>query len=158
MKPIVSIILGSKSDWPVMEHASHTLAELKIAHESRVLSAHRTPDALSSYLKEMESRGIRIIIAAAGGAAHLPGVIAASTLCPVIGVPMNSILNGLDSLLSIVQMPGGIPVATMAVGKAGAINAALFAASILSVESTEYREAIQTYRQKQAELILTAEL
>ena len=158
MKPIVSIILGSKSDWPVMENASHTLTSLNIAHEQLVLSAHRTPDALLDYLKTVEDRGVRIIIAAAGGAAHLPGVSASNTLLPVIGVPMTSALNGLDSLLSIVQMPGGIPVATMAIGKAGAINAALFAASILSFECLEYRKAIKQYREQQAEAILDAEL
>lgn len=154
MKPLVSIILGSKSDWAVMEHASLTLSELNIAHDKRVLSAHRTPSALLDYLKQSEESGVQIIIAAAGGAAHLPGVIAASTLLPVIGVPMTSVLNGLDSLLSIVQMPGGIPVATMAIGKAGAINSALYAASMLGIAQPEYRKIIQQYRENQAETIL----
>ncbi|MGC1182770.1 5-(carboxyamino)imidazole ribonucleotide mutase [Legionella sp.] len=154
MKPIVSIILGSKSDWPVMEHASHTLTSLNISHDSRVLSAHRTPDALLNYVLSMEECGVKIFIAAAGGAAHLPGVIASSTLLPVIGVPMTSALNGLDSLLSIVQMPSGIPVATMAIGKAGAVNAALYAASMLSLTSPEYRKLIKKYREDQAQIIV----
>lgn len=154
MKTLVSIILGSKSDWPVMEHAAITLDALNIPYEYKVLSAHRTPDALHAYLKTLETREIAIIIAAAGGAAHLPGVVAASTLLPVIGVPMNSTLNGLDSLLSIAQMPGGIPVATMSIGKAGAINSALYAASILGVSNLKLKEAIRKYRQEQAEAIL----
>jgi 5-(carboxyamino)imidazole ribonucleotide mutase len=153
-KPLISILMGSKSDWPTMEHAAVILDELNIAYEARVLSAHRTPDALFDYVKTAEKNGVEIFIAGAGGAAHLPGVIAAKTLLPVIGVPMPSALNGLDSLLSIVQMPGGIPVATMAVGKAGATNAALFAASILSVKTPAYRQAIHDYREKQAEKIL----
>lgn len=152
---LVSILMGSQSDWPVMEHAGHMLDTLQIPFEARVLSAHRTPDALFTYLKTAEERGIEVIIGAAGGAAHLPGVIAAKTVLPVIGVPMQTpSLNGMDSLLSIVQMPGGIPVATMAIGKAGAINAALFAASILSVKMPQYRKAIQQYRKTQADAIL----
>ncbi|MBV8802836.1 MAG: 5-(carboxyamino)imidazole ribonucleotide mutase [Gammaproteobacteria bacterium] len=152
---LVSILMGSQSDWPVMEHAGNMLDTLQIPFEARVLSAHRTPDALFSYLKTAEEQGIEVIIGAAGGAAHLPGVIAAKTLLPVIGVPMQTpSLNGMDSLLSIVQMPGGIPVATMAIGKAGAINAALFAASILSIKMPQYRKAIQEYREKQAHAIL----
>ena len=151
---LVSILMGSKSDWPVMEHASLVLDELGIAHEARALSAHRTPDALFEYLKDAASRGVEVIIAAAGGAAHLPGVIAGKTLLPVIGVPMASALDGMDSLLSIVQMPGGIPVATMAIGKAGAVNSALFAASILGVKHQEFREAIKAYRSKQAQAVL----
>lgn len=154
MTSLISIISGSKSDWPVMEHASLTLDTLNIPHEYKVLSAHRTPEALLAYLKTAEAHGVKMFIAAAGGAAHLAGVIAASTLLPVIGVPMNSVLNGLDSLLSMVQMPGGIPVATMAIGKAGAINAALFAASILGFEYPQYREAIAVYRKNQAQAIL----
>lgn len=153
-QPLVTIIMGSKSDWPIMEHASQILDELGIANEARALSAHRTPDALFDYLKDAESRGIEVIIAAAGGAAHLPGVVAGKTLLPVIGVPMASALDGLDSLLSIAQMPGGIPVATMAIGKAGAVNAGLFAASILSVKFPACREAIRAYREKQAKAIL----
>jgi 5-(carboxyamino)imidazole ribonucleotide mutase len=152
---LVSILMGSKSDWPIMEHAGLVLDSLNIGNEARVLSAHRTPDALFEHVKNAESRGVKIIIAGAGGAAHLPGVIAAKTLLPVIGIPiLSQAFNGLDSLLSIAQMPGGIPVATMAVGKAGAINAGLFAASILSLNSPEIRHAIQTYRDQQAQKIL----
>jgi 5-(carboxyamino)imidazole ribonucleotide mutase len=152
---LVSILMGSQSDWPIMENAGNLLDTLQIPYEARVLSAHRTPDALFAYVATAEKRGIEVIIGAAGGAAHLPGVIAAKTVLPVIGVPMQtSALNGMDSLLSIVQMPGGIPVATMAIGKAGAINAALFAASILGVKFPLYREAIQQYRAQQAEAIL----
>jgi 5-(carboxyamino)imidazole ribonucleotide mutase len=151
---LVSILMGSKSDWPVMEQASLLLDELGIGHEARALSAHRTPDAVFDYIADAAERGVEVIIAAAGGAAHLPGVIAGKTLLPVIGVPMLSALDGMDSLLSIVQMPGGIPVATMAIGKPGAINSALFAASILSVKYPEYREAIKTYRKKQAQAVI----
>ncbi|OAI48466.1 phosphoribosylaminoimidazole carboxylase [Gammaproteobacteria bacterium SCGC AG-212-F23] len=153
-KPLTTILMGSKSDWPVMEQASLVLTELNIPHEARVLSAHRTPDELFAYVKETETRGTEVIIAAAGGAAHLPGVIASKTLLPVIGVPMESVLDGIDSLLSIAQMPAGIPVATMAIGKAGAVNSALFAAAILSVKYSEYRQAIQKYREKQAKKVL----
>lgn len=154
-KALVAILMGSKSDWPLMEQAGLTLDSLNIPYEARVLSAHRTPDALFEYVASAEKNGIEVIIGAAGGAAHLPGVIAAKTLLPVIGVPMPSqSLNGMDSLLSIVQMPAGIPVATMAIGKAGAINSALFAASILSVKHPEHRAAIKTYRDKQAQTIL----
>ena len=154
-KNLVSILMGSKSDWPIMENAALVLDSLGIQSEAHVLSAHRTPDALFDYVKKAEQRGIEIIIAGAGGAAHLPGVIAAKTLLPVIGVPIPSqAFNGMDSLLSIVQMPGGIPVATMAVGKAGAVNAGLFAASILALNNPEYRAAIQKYREQQAEKIL----
>lgn len=151
---LVSILMGSKSDWPIMEHAALVLDELGISNEAHALSAHRTPDALFDYLKDAEKRGVEVIIAAAGGAAHLPGVVAGKTLLPVIGVPMTSTLDGLDSLLSIAQMPGGIPVATMAIGKAGAVNAGLFAASILSVKFPASREAIRAYREKQAKGIL----
>lgn len=152
---LVSILMGSKSDWPTMEFAAQTLDTLQIAYDARALSAHRTPDALFDYLKEAESKEVKIIIAGAGGAAHLPGIIAAKTLLPVIGVPMSSpLMNGMDSLLSIVQMPGGIPVATMAVGKAGAINAALFAASILSLSEPSIRNAIKKYRENQAQKVL----
>lgn len=154
-KTLVSILMGSKSDWPIMEHASLILDSLNIGNEAHVLSAHRTPDALFDYVKKAGERGIQVIIAGAGGAAHLPGVIAAKTLLPVIGVPIPSqAFNGMDSLLSIVQMPGGIPVATMAVGKAGAVNAGLFAASILALENKEFSFAIQKYREQQAHKIL----
>lgn len=151
----VSIIMGSKSDWPIMEHAMNILKSLNVTCEARVLSAHRTPEALFEYLKDAEKRGTQIFIAGAGGAAHLPGVVASKTVYPVIGVPiLTQAFNGLDSLLSIVQMPGGIPVATMAVGKPGAINAALFAVAILSVAKPEYKEALQNFRANQAQVIL----
>lgn len=154
-KPLVSILMGSHSDWPIMEHVALTLNTLGISNEARVLSAHRTPDALFEYVASAETRGIEVFIAGAGGAAHLPGVIAAKTLLPVIGIPMLSpALNGMDSLFSIVQMPSGIPVATMAIGKAGAINAALFAASILSGKYPQYRQEIKKHRDMQAEKIL----
>lgn len=152
---LVSIVMGSKSDWPVMEHAGIIFDKLSIPYEVRVLSAHRTPDALFDYLAVAEQNGVQVFIAAAGGAAHLPGVVAAKTILPVIGVPMPSqALNGMDSLLSIVQMPGGIPVGTMAIGKAGAINSALYAASILGVKYPEYNNAVRQYRSEQAEAIL----
>ncbi|KTD12002.1 phosphoribosylaminoimidazole carboxylase catalytic subunit [Legionella gratiana] len=155
-KKLVSILMGSKSDWTIMEEASLILDQLNIPHEVRALSAHRTPNALFDYLKSAEQHGIEVFIAAAGGAAHLPGVVAAKTLLPVLGVPMPSstFTNGLDALLSIVQMPAGIPVGTLAVGKAGAINAALLAATILSNKYPEYREAIKNYRAAQAEKVL----
>jgi len=152
---LVTLLMGSKSDWPTMEHAGIILDTLGIPYEAHVLSAHRTPDALFDYIKSAEANGLEVIIAGAGGAAHLPGVIAAKTLLPVIGIPMQtSALNGMDSLLSIVQMPGGIPVATMAIGKPGAINAGLFAASILAAKFPHYRQAIKDYRAKQAQAIL----
>jgi 5-(carboxyamino)imidazole ribonucleotide mutase len=155
-KILVSIIMGSKSDWPLMQEASIVLNQFNITHESRVLSAHRTPDALLSYLKEAEQNGVEVFIAGAGGAAHLPGVIAANTLLPVLGIPIPSstFTNGLDALLSIVQMPAGIPVGTMAVGKAGAINAAMLATSMLGNKYPIYREAIREHRLKQASKIL----
>ncbi len=155
-KPLVSIIMGSKSDWAIMEETSLMLEKLTIPHEARALSAHRTPDALFEYLKSAEERGVEVIIAAAGGAAHLPGVVAAKTLLPVLGVPMPSstFANGLDALLSIVQMPAGIPVGTLAVGKAGAINAAIFAANILGNKYPEYREAVRKHREQQAQAVL----
>ncbi|OGT46569.1 MAG: 5-(carboxyamino)imidazole ribonucleotide mutase [Gammaproteobacteria bacterium RIFCSPHIGHO2_12_FULL_41_20] len=147
--------MGSKSDWPTMEHAAITLELLGIACEARALSAHRTPEALSAYIATAEQQGIEVIIAGAGGAAHLPGVIAAKTLLPVLGVPMStSALNGMDSLLSIVQMPGGIPVGTLSIGKAGAINAALLAASILALKYPQYIEALKKYREQQEQAVL----
>ncbi len=155
MQALVGIIMGSKSDWETMSHAAATLETLSIPFEVRVLSAHRTPDQLFEYVESADGRGIEVIIAAAGGAAHLAGVAAAKTLLPVLGVPMESkSLKGLDSLLSMVQMPAGIPVATLAIGKAGAINAALFAAAILGVKHSEFREAIGNYRKEQAAAIL----
>ena len=156
MSVLVSIVMGSKSDWSTMEATSAMLDTLNIPHEARALSAHRTPDALFEYLKSAESRGVEVFIAAAGGAAHLPGVIASKTVLPVLGVPMTSttFTNGLDALLSIVQMPAGIPVATLAVGKAGASNAAILAASILGAKYPQFREAVQRLRAEQAARVL----
>jgi 5-(carboxyamino)imidazole ribonucleotide mutase len=155
-KILVSILMGSKSDWGIMEETSKTLDKWQVPHEARALSAHRTPDALFAYLKSAEQRGVEVFIAAAGGAAHLPGVVAAKTLVPVLGVPIPSstFVNGLDALLAIVQMPAGIPVGTLAVGKAGAINAAILAVSILGNKYPEYREAIRQYREAQAQAVL----
>lgn len=147
--------MGSTSDWETMEHASKTLEQLGVPHETRVVSAHRTPDLLFEYASTAEPRGIEVIIAGAGGAAHLPGVTSAKTVLPVLGVPMESkALNGLDSLLSIVQMPGGIPVGTLAIGKAGAINSALLAAAILGNKYPEIREALRTFREAQTAKVL----
>lgn len=153
---LVGIIMGSKSDWSTMEGVAHILDKFNIPHEARALSAHRTPDAVSDYIKSAEQRGAEVIIAAAGGAAHLPGVVAAQTTLPVLGVPMPSTTfsNGLDALLSIVQMPAGIPVGTLAVGKAGATNAALLAISILGNKYPEYRKALQDFRAEQAKNVL----
>jgi 5-(carboxyamino)imidazole ribonucleotide mutase len=155
-KPLVGIIMGSQSDWETMEHAAKTLKDLGVPHEVRVLSAHRTPNQLFEYAASAESRGLEVIIAAAGGAAHLAGVTAAKTILPVLGVPMESAsLKGLDSLLSTVQMPAGIPVGTLAIGKAGATNAALLAAAILGNKHPAFREAIRKFRAAQAKKILT---
>jgi 5-(carboxyamino)imidazole ribonucleotide mutase len=152
---LVAIIMGSKSDWPTMERTADMLDSLGIKNEAVVISAHRTPDKLIEYVSAAEQRGIEVVIAGAGGAAHLPGVTAAMTLLPVIGVPIkSSTLDGLDSLLSIVQMPAGIPVATMAVGNAGATNAALQAASILGVKYPEYRAALKQFRAQRREALL----
>ncbi len=152
--PRVAVIMGSKSDWGCMQKTSDMLKELAIAHECRVLSAHRTPDELFAYVADAEQRGVQVFIAAAGGAAHLAGVIAAKTTKPVLGVPMQSkSLQGLDSLLSMVQMPKGIPVATLAIGDAGAGNAALFAAAILALQDPAVGERIQQFRETQAEKI-----
>ena len=144
---LVGVIMGSTSDWETMEHAAKTLEQLGVAFETRVVSAHRTPDLLFAYASEAEKRGIEVIIAGAGGAAHLPGMTAAKTVLPVLGVPVESkALKGLDSLLSIAQMPGGIPVGTLAIGKAGAINAALLATAILGNKHPEIREALRKFR------------
>ncbi|MGQ3889474.1 5-(carboxyamino)imidazole ribonucleotide mutase [Legionella sp. CNM-1927-20] len=155
-KALVAILMGSKSDWPLMEEASKVLDALDVPHQVRALSAHRTPEALFEYLKTAEKDGVEVFIAAAGGAAHLPGVVAAKTTLPVLGVPIPSstFTNGLDALLSIVQMPAGIPVGTLAVGKAGAINAAILAASILGNKHPEYRQAVKNYRVEQAQKVL----
>lgn len=152
--PKVGILMGSKSDWPVMTHAADTLESLGVPHEVRVMSAHRTPDLVHEYSTTAEARGLAVIIAAAGGAAHLAGVVASGTALPVLGVPMSSALDGLDSLLSTVQMPGGIPVATLAIGKAGAVNAAILAAQILGVADLGFREAVKADRQARREVVL----
>jgi len=155
MQPLVAVIMGSKSDWETMNHAVQILDKLGVPCEARVLSAHRTPDQLFEYVASAESRGVEVFIAAAGGAAHLAGVIAAKTLIPVLGVPMESkALNGLDSLLSMVQMPAGIPVATLAIGKAGAINAALFATGVLASKHPQYRDKLLAHREEQAKAVL----
>jgi 5-(carboxyamino)imidazole ribonucleotide mutase len=154
-KPLVGIIMGSASDWETMEHAAKTLEELGVPHETRVVSAHRTPDLLFEYAASAERRGIEVIIAGAGGAAHLPGMTSSKTLLPVLGVPVESkALKGLDSLLSIAQMPGGVPVGTLAIGKAGAINSALLAASILGARHPQIREALRTFRAAQTARVL----
>ncbi len=149
---LVGVVMGSRSDWDTMQHAAQKLESLGIAHEVRVVSAHRTPDVLFDYAATAQSRGLRAIIAGAGGAAHLPGMLAAKTAVPVLGVPVQSkALNGLDSLLSIVQMPGGIPVATFAIGQAGATNAALFAAAMLAADQPAIAEALAAFRQRQTD-------
>jgi 5-(carboxyamino)imidazole ribonucleotide mutase len=157
-KPLVNILMGSKSDWEVMKNASDTLNQFGVAHECRVLSAHRTPKETAEYISGAEERGVEVVIAAAGGAAHLAGVCAAHTVLPVLGVPMESKLLGLDSLLSTAQMPGGIPVGTLAVGKAGAVNAALLAIAILGLKDPELRKKIKQYRADQADKILKEKL
>ncbi|MCS7225283.1 MAG: 5-(carboxyamino)imidazole ribonucleotide mutase [Armatimonadetes bacterium] len=154
-EPFVAILMGSKSDWPTMKSTAETLKNLGIPFEARVLSAHRTPEALVQYIKEAEARGAKVFIAAAGGAAHLAGVVAAHTLLPVIGVPMETNLSGgLDSLLSMVSMPGGIPVGVVAVGKAGATNAALLAAAILAVTNPQITDRLKAYREQRAKAVL----
>jgi 5-(carboxyamino)imidazole ribonucleotide mutase len=154
IQPVVGIIMGSTSDWETMQHASAVLAELHIAHECKVVSAHRTPDRLFDYAKSADTRGIKVIIAGAGGAAHLPGMAASMTTLPVLGVPVESkALKGMDSLLSIVQMPGGVPVGTLAIGKAGAINAGLFAASILALSDTELSSRLTAWRAAQTDSV-----
>ncbi len=158
-QPLVAIIMGSKSDWNTMRLASDMLTQLDIPHDSRVISAHRAPDALLDYVTKAEDRGIRVIIAGAGGAAHLGGVIAAKTLLPVLGVPMQSkALQGLDSLLSIVQMPKGIPVASLAIGDAGSANAALFAAAILALSDPALKQRLVEFREKQTAKVLAEKL
>lgn len=155
MKPVVGIIMGSQSDWPTMEETAKILDQLGIAYESKVVSAHRTPDLMFNYAESAESRNIEVIIAGAGGAAHLPGMVAAKTTLPVLGVPVQSkALNGLDSLLSISQMPGGVPVGTLAIGSAGAKNAGLLAASILANKYPEIKKSLKKYREQQTEDVL----
>lgn len=155
-KPLVGIIMGSSSDWDTMQHASQFLEDLGVDHEVQVVSAHRTPDLLFQYAEQAEQRGLQAIIAGAGGAAHLPGMVAAKTAVPVLGVPVQSkALKGMDSLLSIVQMPAGIPVATLAIGVAGAKNAALLAASILGNQDPKIREALHQFRKNQTDKVLS---
>jgi 5-(carboxyamino)imidazole ribonucleotide mutase len=153
--PLVGVIMGSSSDWETMRHAAETLERLGVPHEVEVVSAHRTPDKLFRYAEQAEGRGLEVIIAGAGGAAHLPGMAAAKTALPVLGVPVQSkALSGMDSLLSIVQMPAGIPVGTLAIGRAGAVNAALLAAAMLGGRFPEIRAALKAYRQTQTETVL----
>lgn len=159
LSPLVSIIMGSKSDWPTMEVASQTLTEFGVEHETKIVSAHRTPDLLFEFAKGAEERGIEVIVAGAGGAAHLPGMCASQTVLPVLGVPIESkSLKGLDSLLSIVQMPAGIPVGTLAIGVAGAENAALLAVAILANSRPELRKKLKAFRTKQTKTVLKTKL
>ena len=152
--PAVGIVMGSQSDWPTMRHAAEILEELRIAHETRIVSAHRTPKRMAKYAETARLRGLSVIIAGAGGAAHLPGMIAAQTTLPVLGVPIESrILKGIDSLLSIVQMPRGIPVGTLAIGESGAVNAALLAAAILSTHDPAVAERLALWRQAQSDAV-----
>ena len=153
-KPLVAVVMGSRSDWGVMENTTKTLNELGVAHEVRILSAHRTPGALIEFIAEAEGAGVQVFIAAAGGAAHLAGVVAGHTTKPVLGVPMASDLDGLDSLLSTVQMPAGIPVATLAIGKAGAVNAAILAAQIVGLNDQEISAAVARNRRARADTVL----
>jgi 5-(carboxyamino)imidazole ribonucleotide mutase len=159
LNPLVAVMMGSKSDWETMRHASETLTKFGVPHECRVLSAHRTPAETTAYASAAEERGLEVIIAAAGGAAHLAGVVAAHTLLPVFGVPIESAsLKGLDSLLSTVQMPGGIPVGTLAIGKPGAINAALLAVAVVAIRRPELKEKLRQFRQEQASHVLNVTL
>ncbi|MEI9990029.1 MAG: 5-(carboxyamino)imidazole ribonucleotide mutase [Rhizomicrobium sp.] len=156
-KPLVGLIMGSQSDWPTLKPASEILKNLGVAHESRIVSAHRTPDRMSAYAKRAAGRGLKVIIAGAGGAAHLPGMTASMTTLPVLGVPVESkALKGLDSLLSIVQMPGGVPVATFAIGEAGAKNAALHAAAILALSDKALAKRLAAWRAKQTDAVARA--
>jgi 5-(carboxyamino)imidazole ribonucleotide mutase len=158
-KPLVGVIMGSKSDWETLRHADELLAQLEVPHECRIVSAHRTPQWLAEYASQAEGRGLEVIIAGAGGAAHLPGMAAAQTVLPVLGVPVESqVLKGVDSLLSIVQMPAGVPVGTLAIGKAGAANAALLAVAILANSRPQLREKLKQYRQSQTDRVMTEQL
>ena len=153
--PRVGVVMGSRSDWETMEHASGVLTELGVAHEVQVVSAHRTPDLLFRYAEQAAGRGIRVIVAGAGGAAHLPGMLAAKTRLPVFGVPVQSkALNGMDSLLSIAQMPAGIPVGTLAIGRAGAVNAGLLAAAVLALHDPRLAQALEQWRARQTQAVL----
>lgn len=159
IKPLVSIVMGSDSDWNVMQHAAAILEDFNISHEVKIISAHRTPDLLFQFAEEARGLGVQCIIAGAGGAAHLPGMIAAKTTVPVLGVPVNSkYLQGIDSLLSIVQMPKGVPVASFAIGDAGAANAGLFAVALLAVNNSELGERLIAFRQEQTEKVLAMKL
>ena len=154
-KPLVAVIMGSRSDWETMRHADDILTQFDVRHECRIVSAHRTPELMAIFAREAEGRGLEVIIAGAGGAAHLPGMVAAQTLVPVLGVPVQShALSGQDSLLSIVQMPAGIPVGTLAIGKAGATNAALLAVAILANTRPDLREKLRRFREEQTERVL----
>jgi 5-(carboxyamino)imidazole ribonucleotide mutase len=154
-RPLVAIIMGSKSDWETMRHAAETLAQFEVSHECRIVSAHRTPALMAQFAAAAEVRGFEVIIAGAGGAAHLPGMVAAHTLIPVLGVPVESnALKGMDSLLSIVQMPGGVPVGTLAIGRAGAINAALLAVAIIANSRPDLREKLRKFREDQTAKVL----
>jgi 5-(carboxyamino)imidazole ribonucleotide mutase len=158
-KPLVAVIMGSRSDWETMKHTAATLEEFGVPHTRRVVSAHRTPELMAEFAKQAAGAGVEVIIAAAGGAAHLPGMVAAHTTVPVLGVPVESaVLRGVDSLLSIVQMPGGIPVGTLAIGRAGAINAALLAVAILGNSRAEYRARLEEFRRRQTEKVLSEQL
>lgn len=158
-EPLVAVIMGSASDWPTMRHAAELLSSFGVPHECRVVSAHRTPDAMAAFARSAEERGLRAIIAGAGGAAHLPGMVASHTTVPVLGVPVESrVLHGVDSLLSIVQMPAGIPVATLAIGEAGARNAALLAVAMLATADPPLRERLRRFRDEQAAVALAAVL
>jgi 5-(carboxyamino)imidazole ribonucleotide mutase len=158
VSPQVAVLMGSSSDWETLEHCVETLKKLEIPYEVRVLSAHRTPDALEEYVVDVESRGVRVFVAAAGGAAHLAGVVASKTLKPVLGIPMGTQLGGLDSLLSTVQMPAGIPVGTLAIGRAGSVNAALLAAAILALEDEEIERRLRAFRKEQSQKVLDVSL
>lgn len=156
---LVAIVMGSKSDWETMRHADDVLNQFAVAHECKVVSAHRTPELMSQFAQQAEKRGLQVIIAGAGGAAHLPGMIAAQTILPVFGVPVESqVLRGVDSLLSIVQMPAGIPTGTLAIGRAGAINAALLAVAVLANHDSDLRERLRAYRQAQTDKVMQESL
>jgi len=159
MQPLVGIVMGSKSDWETMRHAAEMLDRFGVPHEAKIVSAHRTPNWMVEYASSAESRGLQVVIAGAGGAAHLPGMVAANTLLPVLGVPVESqALKGMDSLLSIVQMPGGIPVGTLAIGKSGAQNAALLAIAILANHDAALRDRLRAFREEQANKVRSEEL
>ena len=154
MSPRVAVLMGSSSDWETLQHCVETLKTLEVPYEVRVLSAHRTPEALEAYVEDVEARGAQVFVAAAGGAAHLAGVVASKTLRPVLGIPMGTLLGGLDSLLSTVQMPAGVPVGTLAIGRAGAVNAALLAAAVLALEDEDVARRLQAFRDEQTQKVL----